>query len=211
MNKNATLCLICLIFLGGIPGTIQAQTAVQNWNRQEYQTTDHSNFRKNKRFEQKINADAVDYALLNACIFFLTNEQRVKENKSVLSYAAPLEVAAWHHARRMAEEDFFGHEDPKSSQRKTTDKRARLAGISNPYIAENVAGRSFLSNVTYLALAEGFMEQWMNSPGHRSNILSDKALQLGSGAFTNGKYWYATQCYQWFKPIVPGEAMDTLP
>lgn len=41
------------------------------------------------------------------------------------------------------------------------------------------AGKT-LSDETYLEIAEKFMNQWINSPGHRENMLSDQTL-LGCG------------------------------
>jgi uncharacterized protein YkwD len=185
---------------------------VSAWKRESYKTVSHENFRKNELFNQKINSNQPDYPLLNACIFFAVNEQRAKQKLKPLDYAQELEISAWHHAKRMAEKDFFSHENNLDKSRKSPDDRAKLAGISNPFIAENIAMRSgFSNNTTYLALTDDFIAQWMNSKGHKENILHKNALQLGCGVFMKGNDWYGTQCFQWFKPIKAQKASDKLP
>ena len=43
---------------------------------------------------------------------------------------------------------------------------------------------------------EAVMRAWMNSRGHRANILSTKYTQIGVGAVTNGRSIYWTQVFQ---------------
>ncbi|MCU0447105.1 MAG: CAP domain-containing protein [Microscillaceae bacterium] len=187
-------------------------TTESTWKRENYKTVNHQNFRDNALFKKNIDSKNPDYTLLNACIFFAVNEQRVKAKLKPLDYAQELEIAAWHHAKRMAEKDFFSHENNADKNRKNPDDRAKLAGISNPYIAENIAMRSGFGNqTTYLALTDDFINQWMNSTGHKENILHAKALQLGCGVFMKDQSWYGVQCFQWFKPIVAQKATDKLP
>ncbi|NUO82825.1 hypothetical protein HUU05_22365 [candidate division KSB1 bacterium] len=51
----------------------------------------------------------------------------------------------------------------------------------------------------------------MKSDGHRGNILSTKALQLGCGVYYRGGKFYATQNFQWFVKAVVGAPQDQLP
>lgn len=51
----------------------------------------------------------------------------------------------------------------------------------------------------------------MNSSGHKANILSEKALQMGCGVYLAGDKAYATQVFQWFSEIDLGKAKDELP
>ena len=51
----------------------------------------------------------------------------------------------------------------------------------------------------------------MESPGHKANILSEKALQMGCGVYLDGKKAYATQVFQWFTEIQYQDAKDKLP
>ena len=215
------------------------------WKYSDYTATDYKNFRANSLFGEQIDPSAVDYPLLNAAIFFMTNEIRVKNGLAPLEYSRELEIAAWNHSKLMVEKNFFSHRNSMDSARREPADRGRLAGITNPSIAENIAesfGIAYKAGVpiyprnyergefsysadgpvikphTYLSLAESLLEQWMNSPGHRSNILSKSGLQMGCGAyFFRDRSFYnilkcrATQNFQWFSKITPGEIKDPAP
>ncbi len=182
------------------------------WEREMYLQVNLHNFRKQAIFHKKIDFENIDYGLMNACLFFLTNEQRAQQGLKPLTYAAPLEIAAWHHAKEMQQSNFLSHINPKNIYRKTKDQRGRLAGISNPFITENLATKTgMIGENTYLYVAETFVNQWVSSTTQRKNIFSDKAIQMGCGLYTDGKNWYATQCFQWFRPILACDAHDTLP
>ncbi len=219
--------------------------AQSHWRFNDYQTTTHKNFRNNKLFQQTIGFNKIDYPLLHAAIFFVTNEARVKNKRPPLTFSFALERAAYHHSKRMVEQNFFSHENPRDQARKTSQQRAELAGIKNPMIGENIAthfGIQYKANTpiypvdplkgtfsyehggplipphTYLSFAEAIVKQWMDSPGHRENILNPHALQLGCGAyfyydraFHNMPKFKATQNFQLFHKIVPGKSTDQWP
>lgn len=219
--------------------------AQPHWQHGDYQTTTHKNFRSNQLFQQTIAFDQIDYPLLHAAIFFVTNEARVKNKRPPLAFALALERAAYHHSKRMAEQNFFGHEDPYDKRRKTAPQRAQLAGIKNPTLAENIAihfGIQYRANApvfpvdrlkgtfsyapdgplipahTYLSFAEAIVKQWMDSPGHRANILNREAVQLGCGAyfyydraFHNMPKFKATQNFQLYRNIAPSRVTDPWP
>jgi uncharacterized protein YkwD len=180
------------------------------WHHSDYQKTTYKNFRRNPLFNQLIDFDRIDYPLLHAAIFFMTNEARVRSARHPVEFALELERAAYHHSKYMAEQNFFAHENPYSNRRNTADQRAKLAGITNPLLAENIATHfgikykpatpvypvdreqgtfsyepdgALIPHHTYLSFAEAIVAQWMDSPPHRANILSPDALQLGCGAY----------------------------
>lgn len=186
-------------------------TASPRWNRDNYKVIDHKNFRKAEAFNKKIDYSHIDYGLVNAAVFYLTNEQREKKRLKPLEYAPALEVMAWNHSVQMAGKKFFSHTNFKDKKRRDTDDRARLAGITNPSIAENIA-YSTEDPQTYLEVAEMLVDLWMHSKGHKENILSKSALQLGCGAYYYKGSWYGTQNFQWFKKVEMGnDAVDELP
>lgn len=188
-------------------------TNSNQWNREMYNSMDLNTFRSNELFLKTIDFNNIDYPRLHACLFFLTNEIRNFQGRALLTFAPQLEIASYHHSKAMLEEDFFSHQNPMNSARESETQRAKLAGIANPYIAENIAyqGGSIRKGSNYLSAAEVFIKQWMNSSGHRQNILSKDAQQLGCGVYSDGFNWYATQCFQWFQTIQPGPAKDDLP
>jgi uncharacterized protein YkwD len=202
-------------------------------NKDYYAELNLKNFRKEELFHEQLNFDSIDYSRLHAAIFFITNEERARNKLSFLEYAPELEKTAQMHSRDMYEKNFFSHYNTYDKYKKTPNDRAALAGILNPYIAENIAtshGLRYKSGDkvfvrgdgqfsyrmdgeliqphTYISLAETIVESWMNSKGHRKNILSRDALQLGCGtyfyrdkSFNNMPTFNATQNFQLYKKI----------
>ncbi len=236
--KNLTAQLFVVLLFS----TSLSQTG---WRHSDYKHTTPQNFRDNPLFSQTIDFARIDYPRLNAAIFFVTNEARVKNGRKPLNFALELERSAYLHAKSMVEQNFFSHENPHEKERKSVEQRARLAGIKNPFVAENIATHfgikyeagtpvypvdrnlgtfsysgegALIPNHTYLSFAEGIVKQWLNSPGHRRNLLSKDALQLGCGAyfyrdanFHNMPNFKAVQNFQLFREIVPGKAADRWP
>ncbi|WP_371226844.1 CAP domain-containing protein [Roseovarius sp. 2305UL8-3] len=105
-------------------------------------------------------ANSSDGALLNAV--------RAENGRSALRPNAALNRAASVHARDMGTNNFIGHTGSDGSKMR---ERARRQGYSACHIAENVAlGQGSASAV---------MNQWMNSPPHRRNILNGKSQDYG--------------------------------
>ncbi len=204
MNKSISVfILLCFWGLKSISQDV--------WDYSFYDSVNHNNFRNFTIFKQKINPSQPDYALINAALFFLTNEIRTKNDIKPLDYHAALEIAAYNHSKEMVEKKFFSHTNSKTKKRRNTGDRARLAGINNPFIAENIAYNFISNGDTYLDIAEKLITQWMNSKGHRENILSENGLQLGCGVFIRNEYVYATQNFQWYYTIIEKQAEDKLP
>jgi uncharacterized protein YkwD len=180
------------------------QTPTKNscWKKQSYEKYNHVNFSKQEEINQTINLDKIDYPLLHAAIFFLTNKERAKRKKEIISWNNNLEIAAFNHSKMMADLKFFSHSS-KIKKRKEPEDRAKIAGITNPFIAENIAKTPVNPQDTYLSLSKKIVSQWMNSTGHKSNILSKEALELGVGVFiikeSEVNYVYATQNFQWYE------------
>lgn len=221
-----------------------ADSSQAKWHHRDYQKTTHKNFRSNLLFSQTIDFANIDYPRLHAAIFFATNETRDKNKRRPLKFALELERAAYLHAKSMVEQNFFSHQNHHDKKRKTPEQRAKLAGIENPFVAENIAtyyaikykantpvhvvdeaqgkfshpGGGIILNHTYLSFAEGLVKQWMESSGHRENVLSKDAVQLGCGAyfyrdpeFHNMPNFKAVQNFQLFREIIPGKVTDRWP
>jgi uncharacterized protein YkwD len=78
-------------------------------------------------------------------------------------------IAAQGHSQSMAEEDYFGHIAPDGS---TAGDRAVAAGYRG-LVGENIAAG--------YATAEKVMQAWMESEGHRKNILNCRYVHVGIG------------------------------
>ncbi|GLY76645.1 CAP domain-containing protein [Actinoallomurus iriomotensis] len=109
----------------------------------------------------------------------LTNQQRAKHGCSALRVNVDLRTAARAHSRDMRVRHYFEHNSPDG---KTPWDRIKAAGYSQPG-AENIA-------MGY-ATAQAVVTGWMNSPGHRANILncSLKAVGIGVEYGSGGPWW----------------------
>jgi uncharacterized protein YkwD len=84
----------------------------------------------------------------------------------------------------MVARNYFSHTTPDGV---TPWDRARAAGDHQP-AAENIAAGN--------ASAKDTMNQWMNSTGHRANILNCSYKSMGVGRATGGTYgYYWTQMF----------------
>ncbi|TDV39797.1 CAP domain-containing protein [Actinophytocola oryzae] len=107
----------------------------------------------------------------------LTNNERGQAGCDPLTIDADITAAAQGHASDMAERDYFEHTTPDGV---TFDQRIRNAGYASPG-AENIAkGADTAAQV---------VELWMNSPGHRANILNCDLKTIGIGLDRDGFYW----------------------
>lgn len=109
----------------------------------------------------------------------LTNAERAKEGCPALRTDERLRTAARGHSDDMAAKNYFSHTAPSGS---TFVERSRSAGYGSPG-AENIArGQS-----TAAAVVAG----WMNSEGHRANILNCTLKAIGAGVhFGSGGPWW---------------------
>lgn len=127
-------------------------------------------------------------AQVEQAIYKQVNEQRVKAGVAPLSYSSTMQQFARYKSEDMGKNHYFSHESPSGQY---TIDRIKAAGI--PYTAwgENIAYIEGVTNPT--ELANEFMTNWMNSPGHRANILSPNFTSIGVGVYKAGNTVYATQ------------------
>ncbi|MGP4090322.1 CAP domain-containing protein [Streptomyces sp. KR55] len=111
----------------------------------------------------------------------LTNRERTRAGLPPLAVDPVLTTAAQAHSTDMVARDFYSHTAPDGSQ---PWDRAAAAGSTRRSIGENIAcgQRSPAEVVT----------GWMNSPGHRANILKPGFTHIGIGFAGGGRagtYW----------------------
>lgn len=109
-------------------------------------------------------------------ILRLVNEERAKAGLSALEYRADAQSAADIRANEIV--TVFDHTRPDGSSCFTV-----LDGIKKTAAGENIA--------EYYQTPAQVMDGWMNSPGHKANILNDKFTGLAVGIAESGgkKYW----------------------
>lgn len=107
----------------------------------------------------------------------LTNAQRRAHGCPALTVDRTLAAVAGAHSKDMAARGFFDHVNPDGE---SAFDRMRAAGYRYARAAENIAAG--------YATPEAVMRGWMNSPGHRANILNCSLTQVGVGYATGGSY-----------------------
>ena len=108
------------------------------------------------------------------------NQSRRANGQSSLQFNRQLGQAAMRHACDMQANNFFDH---RGSDGSTPQRRVRRAGYNDCIAAENIAwGYPRSSQI---------INGWMNSPGHRRNMLHPRIEEFGV-AITEGPkgpYW----------------------
>ncbi len=106
------------------------------------------------------------------------NDHRAKHHLRPLRLDTTLTQAAEFWSCRMIEGGFFGHEDPHDGSK--ADARALNFGYAFRKIGENLAaGQESVREV---------MTHWMQSPGHRANLLDPAFVDIGIGIKQGGEY-----------------------
>jgi uncharacterized protein YkwD len=113
------------------------------------------------------------------------NAQRVAHGRKPLQFEPRLQASALAHACDMAVKGYFSHRGANGSKPKA---RLRRQGCRAGLVAENIAvGQTNPSEL---------VKDWMNSPGHRKNILLGRGTnQYGIGiakagkAYSHGYLW----------------------
>ncbi|OHV32148.1 serine protease [Parafrankia soli] len=109
----------------------------------------------------------------------LTNVEREKAGCGPLAVDTRLTAAAQAHTADMAANDYFSHDGQDGS---SPGDRTRAAGFPSGFVGENIAAGSTTPAAT--------LQMWMNSSGHRANILNCGYTHIGVGYAQGGSYRY---------------------
>jgi len=127
-------------------------------------------------------------AEMEEAILELINVERAAEGLPPVQAEGKLRQAARQHSQEMAALGYFAHESPVE-EFKTLPMRLEHSGVSNyGWAGENIA-------MSTAATAQQFVKMWMDSPGHRANILRPEFKYTGIGVFGSGSGAYATQVF----------------
>ncbi|MEV7372149.1 CAP domain-containing protein [Streptomyces sp. NPDC090301] len=109
----------------------------------------------------------------------LVNVERAKVGCSPVTADARLAALAGAFSEDMAARGFFDHTDPDGATPWARAEKAGVSGLGGENIARGQAD------------AAAVMESWMNSDGHRANILNCDFTTLGVGVhFADGGPWW---------------------
>lgn len=132
----------------------------------------------------------VDPATINHWIVVYTNQARQEHQLSALKEDNRLAEVAAAHSQNMGDKGFFDHVDPAGNNHQNRLDQ-RYPGLVNGS-GENIARYPVVQGGDQ-ELARLLVEGWMNSPGHRANILKADYTAIGAGISQAGIYVYATQ------------------
>ena len=122
-----------------------------------------------------------NYDAMEQEVYERTNDERQSNGLAPLTWCDGLADCARAHSHDMCDRGFFDHVNPEGED-PTARGAAGHAGrfsfspvVPTPYtgIAENIAHG--------LSSAEAVVQAWMNSPGHRANILNANYTHIGVG------------------------------
>lgn len=157
--------------------------------------------------EREIEAGGIDQWRLSEAVRREVNAVRCRRDLPPLAEDQALDRAAAYHSGDMASRGFFGHDSPVGGRATLTDRLDQV-GARFSHAAENIArtslyafdGREFLlvdpancvftferggppvPRRSYAGAAARLVENWMDSPGHRRNILDPAMTRHGAGA-----------------------------
>ncbi len=122
-----------------------------------------------------------DLVAIEHRVWEITNEERAKAGLPALQYDENLAEVARAHSVDMDLRSFFAHDNPDGQ---TPFDRMEAAGFRYSYAAENIAWNQ--------RSPEAVMTAWMNSPGHRANILNPNVTYVGIGLHiaADGSYYW---------------------
>ena len=108
----------------------------------------------------------------------LVNEIRIENGLRPLTYDWELSRVARYKSQDMKDNKYFSHTSPVYG---SPFQMMKSFGISYRSAGENIAKG--------YATPEAVVEGWMNSPGHRANILNSSFTHIGVGYVAEGRYW----------------------
>ncbi len=110
----------------------------------------------------------------------LTNAARQEQGCGPLRIDEHLRKAARGHSDDMAAKGYFDH---TSADGRSPWDRIKAAGYNSSMFAENIARGQ--------ATPDAVVKGWLNSPGHRANIMNCKLKAIGVGVhFGSGGPWW---------------------
>jgi uncharacterized protein YkwD len=127
--------------------------------------------------DQSTCSDAVSTTQLAAQVVTLANAERANAGVAPLAVDSTLTAVAEAYAEAQATQGFTGHTDPAGHG---VGDRVSSAGYNWIAVGENLAYGP--------CTAESAIEGWMNSEGHRANILNSLFTETGVGVYRGGVY-----------------------
>lgn len=189
-NTLKTLSVATLLSLAALPGTATAACSIKNV----------------AGAEKAIPNKGLNQGLLDRAVVARVNAERCRRGLPALTTASGLRKQAARHSQWMARSQKLSHKASGSFKRSLTD-RLKASGVRFRTGAENIGwvhlygidgsrfmirssqqchfttnGGRRIGRHSYNSLASLIVRKWMESPGHRKNILRKNLRYSGVGA-----------------------------
>lgn len=186
-----------------VAGEVEGAKYRPSWNKPSYnkpntpsdtpsQDTNNPSQDSNTPSETPNNTPVVSdsnyIAEIEQAIFERVNSERAAAGLPALSYNTTMENYARIKSKDMGDNGYFSHEDLQGN---LITEQMKADGVTYKAWGENIAYIQGVSGNS--TLATQFMDNWMNSSGHRANILSTNFSSIGIGVYKIGNKYYATQ------------------
>ncbi len=135
-------------------------------------------------------AEKTQVQKIEEALHALINAERAKAGLSALSYDAELADMARLHSQDMLAQNYFDHTGLDGC---SMSCRFKNIGYQYRAIGENIYMMRGYDDLSADAVAEHIVEGWMQSPGHRENILHADFATEGLGVAAEGDSIYATE------------------
>ncbi|MRG27861.1 hypothetical protein GIJ05_06750 [Laceyella tengchongensis] len=141
-------------------------------NNQNDQNDQNNNNKPNKPDVPTSNPSSFETQVVQ-----LVNQERTRRGYKPLQMDAKLSQVARLKSEDMRDNNYFSHQSPTYG---SPFDMMRKFGIQYTYAGENIAAGQ--------QTPQDVMNSWMNSPGHRSNILNPNYTTIGVGFAKGGSY-----------------------
>ena len=126
-------------------------------------------------------------AQIEVAIYQQINQVRQQDGLTPLKPNDRLAAVARRYSRRMAEKNFFSHT--------STDGSTLVDRVRRGQISYHVVGENLFKGTNIPQPAQNAVEGWLNSPGHRENILRPVFAETGIGVWKQKNTYYITQLF----------------
>lgn len=181
-----------------------------------YERFDWDGFEQWGPVNQTIDARNVDYSLLQAAIFYYTNQYRLSKRLNPLKYQPALGSAASYHGQQMGDRRFYDHVNPYDRSMRTALDRSKRFGYTGGSIGENLA-LEFLINYKaqqkywYEVTGTGIKYYYGDSGHNRGYVPEHTYLSLGKSivnAWINSPAHRENLLYRDFKYLGVGVYLE---
>lgn len=181
------LLTVMLLFVPGDSGceeylyNINQFNVVTEFEDEAYETNEFDEFVNKKKLYEKVDFKDYDQHFLNAALFYLTNNYRVKNRRRPVRFEKRLRNASFIHAYEMMSKQFFNHNHPLKPEFRTPKDRCKFCNYQYKTQAENIERITLgiETDITYLQLAKNILTNFTNGLEYRTNILSPEYTEMG--------------------------------